>query len=157
MKVIKIEKALLAFAFLAVANDTGTSFSELEADVKAEGGAVEKVADDLVVIKLGGADYTLPLNFAVVINGGVGKVVSKEVFETEYAITSNEDGFDLDGFIERVAKLETGFNDLSALGGRLTAVETAIAKLTSGCSAAKADGKVKADNGADKAKNNGQQ
>lgn len=37
MKVVKIEKALLAFVFLAVANATGTNFDELEADVKAEG------------------------------------------------------------------------------------------------------------------------
>ena len=149
MKVIKIEKALLAFVFFAVANDTGTTFDELEAAVKAEGGTVEKVADDLVVIKVGSADYTLPLNFAVVISGGVGKVVSKEVFETEYASVIDEDGFDLDGFIERVAKLETGFNDLLALGGRLTAVETYLAKLKSGCSVGKSDGRSKkeTDNG----------
>lgn len=146
MKVIKIEKALLAFAFFAVASDTGTNFDELEADVKDNGGTVEKVADDLVVIKVGGADYTLPLNFAVVINGGVGKVVSKEVFETEYAGVIDEDGF-----IERVAKLETGFNDLLALGGRLTAVETNLAKLASVTgSVAKSDGKSKADKGAGK-------
>ena len=147
MKVIKIEKALLAFAFLAVANDTGTNFSELEADVKAEGGTVEKVADDLVVIKLGDADYTLPLNFAVVINGGVGKVVSKEVFETEYAITSNEDGFDLDGFIERVTELETRFNDLLALGGRLSVDEPYVAKQTSSGSVGKAKGDKDTDKG----------
>lgn len=156
MKVIKIEKALLAFAFFAVANDTGTNFDELEADVKDNGGTVEKVADDLVVIKVGGADYTLPLNFAVVINGGIGKVVSKEVFETEYAGVIDEDGFDLDGFIERVAKLETGFNDLLALGGRLTAVETNLTKLASVTgSVAKADGKSKTDKGADKEQDNG--
>lgn len=94
----------------------------------------------MVVIKVGGADYTLPLNFAVIINGGVGKVVSKEVFETEYA------GVDEDGFVERIAKLETGLNDLLALGGRLTAVETNLAKLAS----AKSDGKAKGDKGADK-------
>lgn len=123
MKVIKLEKALLAFAFLVVAGDTGTNFDELEADVTAEGGTVEKVADDLVVIKVGGADYTLPLNFAVVISGGVGKVVSKEVFDTEYASIGGGDDL-----LERVAKLETGFNDLLALGGRLTAVETNLAK-----------------------------
>lgn len=109
MKVIKIEKALLAFAFFVAANDTGTNFAELEAEVKAEGGTIEKVANDLVIIKVGGTDYTLPLNFAVVINGGVGKVVSKEVFEAEYASVIGDDGFDLDGLVERVAKLETYF------------------------------------------------
>ena len=110
----------------------------------------------IVVIKVGGADYTLPLNFAIVINGGVGKVVSKEVFETEYAGVIDEDGFYLDGFIERVAKLETGFNDLLALGGRLTAVETNLVKLASVTgSAVKSDGKSKADKSVDKEQDNG--
>ena len=149
MEVVEIERALTAFAFFATAGDTGNNFKELEADAKAAGGTVEKIADDLVVIKLGSSDYTLPLNFAVVINGGVGKVVSKAVFEAEYAGVIGEDGFDLNGFIERVAEVETGFNDLLALGGRLTAVETAIAKLTSVGAVGKSDSKAKkeTDNG----------
>lgn len=117
MKVIKIEKALLAFAFFAVANDTGTNFNELETDVKTSGGTVERVSDDLVVIRLDGANYTLPLNFAVIINGGVGKIVSKEVFETEYTIDIVGDSFDFNGFIERIAKLEVAVDKLASASG----------------------------------------
>lgn len=144
MKVIKIEKALMAFTFFAVDNDDLTNFEDLEDNVKSEGGTVEKVADDLVVIKLDGSEYTLPLNFAVIIDGCVGKVVSKEVFDTEYVCVVDVDGFDLNGFIERVTKLETEVNDLLALGGRLTAVETNIAKLASVTgSITKSDSKAK--------------
>lgn len=111
MKVIKIEKPMLAFAFLITAE--GTNFEELEADVKENGGTIESISDDLVVIKINGADYTLPLNFAVIINGGVGKIVSRELLEAEY-IHVIDDDFDLDGLVERVNKLEAELNSLAA-------------------------------------------
>ena len=140
MRVVKLEKPIVAYVFkIQSVTDGGvedTNFAELEADVKADGGTVEKVSDDLVVVKVGGAEYTLPLGFAV-LPSMAGKIVSAGVFEQEYAELVGDDGFDLEsvvGLIDRVGKLEVELVELVALSGRLTAVETVVAGL---------DGKVK--------------
>lgn len=110
MKVLKIEKAMLAFIFFVVNGED--SFDYLEKDVKSEGGTVERVSDNLAIVSIDGASYTLPLGFAVIINGGVGKIVSQEVFDNEYV---GED---------------SGYGSLfDSLNGRLIAVEEEIAKL----------------------------
>ena len=128
MKALKTEKAMLAFTFFVI--DGEDSFDYLENDVKSEGGTVERVSDNLAIVKIGGADYALPLGFAVIINGGVGKIVSQEVFDNEY-----------------VCIVDIGDEDNSSVASinvRLTAVEEEIAKLkaTAG-SNTKSRGKVK--------------
>lgn len=82
MQVNKRIKSMTAYVFYADAD--GTNFKELEAEVKSDGGSVEQVADDLIVIRSAGGEFTLPLGFAVVISGGTGKVMTRNVFTEDY-------------------------------------------------------------------------
>ena len=56
MQVFKIEKPILAFALLAVAD--GNNFEELSAEVSAEvGGSVELINDELARVVVSGRTY----------------------------------------------------------------------------------------------------
>lgn len=132
MQVFEIESPIMAYAF--VANADGTNYDDLSAEVIADGGVIEQVADDLVVIKIGGANITLPLGFAVVLDGtGVGKVMNHDKFTEKYVAADGLDvgavGADV-ALVERVTELEKQLADVVALGGRLVAVETAVASIT---------------------------
>lgn len=128
MKVVKIERAMLAFAFFAVGNDEGTNFPELEADVKAEGGTVERVAGDLVTIHFEGTGYTLPLDFAIIISRGVGKVISKEIFLSEYISVVEEPSISVDEIVGRIDSLQNSMQDFVSVSPRLAALEKIVDK-----------------------------
>lgn len=113
MRALKVEKAMLAFTFFIV--DGKDSFDYLEDDVKQAGGTVERVSDNLAIIKIGGADYALPLGFAVIINGGVGKILSQEVFDNEYVCVVDTDELAMNNIAERLASIESKLADLSKL------------------------------------------
>lgn len=110
MKIIKTEKPLTAFLFTVT--DTGTNFAKLEEEVRAEGGAIEQIADDLVIISLNGTDYTLPLGFVLILGNSNEKIVSKDTFDTTYICIMDDDYPDFDKLIERIEKLEVGFEKL---------------------------------------------
>ena len=90
MQVNKRIKSMTAYVFYADAD--GTNFKELEAEVKSDGGSVEQVADDLIVIRSAGGEFTLPLGFAVVISGGTGKVMTRDVFLGDYEQVGSSGG-----------------------------------------------------------------
>lgn len=113
MKALKTEKAMLAFTFFII--DGEDSFDYLEDDVKQAGGTVERVSDNLAIVKIGGADYALPLGFAVIINGGVGKIVSQEVFDNEYVCVVDTDELAMNNIAERLTSIESKLADLSKL------------------------------------------
>lgn len=103
MQVFKKQQPLVAFKF--VANGKGNNFDALSADVTANGGTAELIGDNLVAIRGVGTDVTLPIGFAVVFSGGIGKIINVNSFDTEYEELSDAP-FDLDGLVVRVEKLE---------------------------------------------------
>lgn len=123
MRLVKIEKPLVAYVFKRGTGDDDTNFAELEADVKADGGTVERVADDLVIISIGGGKHTLPLNFGV-FPALAGKIVSASTLEEDYAEIVDGGGFDLDGLLQRVTKIESDFPTFAT---RLTTLESKLA------------------------------
>lgn len=126
MQVVKLENPTMAYPFVSVAETDGQvdNFAQLEADVKADGGTIEKVADDLVVIHLDGTSYTLALGFVLIVDGtGIGKVMSADMFNDSYTDISKV-GADV---AERLAQVEVGLADLGALASRVVALETALA------------------------------
>ena len=102
MQVFKIEQPLVAFKF--VATNKGNNFDELSADVVAAGGTVEQLGDALVVVRGVGAEVRLPLGFGVVYDGGVVKVMSVDVLDSQYVVGAGE--FDLDDLVARLEKVE---------------------------------------------------
>lgn len=103
MQVFKIEQPLVAFKF--VATDKGNNFGELSADVVAAGGTAEQLGDALVAIRGIGVEVRLPLGFGVVYDGGVGKVMSAHVLDSQYVgVGAGE--FDLDDLVARLEKVE---------------------------------------------------
>ena len=103
MQVFKIEQPLVAFKF--VATDKGNNFDELSADVVAAGGTVEQLGDALVAVRGVGAEVQLPLGFGVVYDGGVVKVMSVDVLDSQYvAVGAGE--LDLDDLVARLEKVE---------------------------------------------------
>lgn len=128
MQVVKLENPTMAYPFVSQVETDGQvdNFVQLEADVKADGGTIEKVADDLVVIHLDGTSYTLALGFVLIVDGtGIGKVMSADMFNDSYTDISKAGvGGDV---AERLAQVEVGLADLGALASRVVALETALA------------------------------
>ena len=122
MQVFKTEQPLVAFKF--VATDKGNNFDELSADVVAAGGTVEQLGDALALVRGVGTEVRLPLGFGVVYDGGVGKVMSVDVLDSQYvAVGAGE--LDLDNLLMRTDKVSEQVDDLVA---RLKKVEKAVAE-----------------------------
>lgn len=127
MQVVKLENPTMAYPFVSQVETDGQvdNFVQLEADIKADGGTIEKVADDLVVIHLDGTSYTLALGFVLIVDGtGIGKVMSADMFNDSYTDISKVGVGDV---AERLAQVEVGLADLGALASRVVALETALA------------------------------
>lgn len=118
MQVFKIEQPLVAFKF--VATDKGNNFDELSADVVAAGGTAEQLGDALAQVRGVGAEVRLPLGFGVVYDGGVGKVMSVDVLDSQYV--EARAGEDLDDLVARLEKVEKA---VAGKGRRLVAEKTA--------------------------------
>ena len=135
MQVFKIEKPILAFSLLAVAD--GNNFNELSAEVSAEvGGSAELINDELARVVVSGRTYELPIGYVLVLDGG-SRLISKAQFDEEY-ISVGAGEFDLDDVVLRTNKVSEQMNLLVA---RLSKVETELGKL----SKPKSEPKAKAD------------
>ena len=135
MQVFKIEKPILAFALLAVAD--GNNFEELSAEVSAEvGGSAELINDVLARVVVSGRTYELPIGYVLVLDGG-SRLISKAQFDAEY-VSVGAGEFDLDDVVLRTNKVSEQMNLLVA---RLSKVETELGKL----SKPKSEPKAKAD------------
>lgn len=112
MRVYETAEPIKAYVFELV--DGNVRFDELESDVRADGGYVERKADDLVVVNVGGNVWTLPLGFAVVVESGVGRIIKAAEFRKRYVGADEVDG-DIDYKLsEAVAKLADRVAELEA-------------------------------------------
>ena len=134
MQVFKIEKPILAFALLAVAD--GNNFKELSAEVSEVGGSAELINDVLARVVVSGRTYELPIGYVLVLDGG-SRLISKAQFDVEY-VSVGAGEFDLDDVVLRTNKVSEQMNLLVA---RLSKVETELGKL----SKPKSEPKAKAD------------
>ena len=135
MQVFKIEKPILAFSLLAVAD--GNNFEELSAEVSAEvGGSAELINDELARVVVSGRTYELPIGYVLVLDGG-SRLISKAQFDVEY-VSVGAGEFDLDDVVLRTNKVSEQMNLLVARVGKL---ESEVGKL----SKPKSEPKAKAD------------
>ena len=135
MQVFKIEKPILAFALLAVAD--GNNFEEMSVEVSAEvGGSAELINDELARVIVSGRTYELPIGYVLVLDGG-SRLISKAQFDVEY-VSVGAGEFDLDDVVLRTNKVSEQMNLLVARVGKL---ESEVGKL----SKPKSEPKAKAD------------
>lgn len=113
MRMYEVAKPITAYVFEL--KNGNIRFAELEADVKKDGGFVERKADDLVVITVAEGVFTLPLGFAVVIENGVGRTLKSEIFHANFAEATEVSEVELD--YDKVNK------ELEALTARVTELE----------------------------------
>lgn len=119
MRVYEIIAPLVAYSF--VATEDGNNLKELTEDVANDGGVVIANGDNAVIIKVGAGEFTVPIGFALLVDGGVGKIISQQKLEQDFVfIDGANDGVDLSTAYKRISALEAM---VELLDGRLKAVE----------------------------------
>ena len=136
MKVFKIVKPFTAYSFKATAD--GNNLTELENEVSGDGGVVERVNDEVVVVKIGGISQTLPIGFTVLIDEkSVARVISNEQFAESYVDANGEAATlpEVNEIAARAASLEEEVSELkkladsvAVLDARISAMEAAVAE-----------------------------
>lgn len=117
MKVSKTIAPLTAYFFDATVD--GNNLEDLSADVSADGGVVEAIDDNTVSISVEAGTFTLPINSALVIEGGIGKIVYKEQFFLNYTIMygGTSDMSSIAAVEKRLLKLETKMEQFTKTAG----------------------------------------
>lgn len=125
MLVYKNIEPLKAYAFISTAD--GNNFSELAEAVANDGGSIVSKGDDFVLVKTEAGEFTLPIGYALVIDGGVGKLISYESFKTSFTPASSVNVDIQNSITELKDMVET----------RLKAVETKVETMSQSKTAAK--------------------
>lgn len=97
MRVVKVKNPITAFEFIATSD--GNNLNALSVEVSDAGGTVRSASDTIAQIQLKGRTYDLPIGYALVFDGGV-RLLSSKQFHTEYAPFAQVD------LADRVGKLE---------------------------------------------------
>lgn len=110
MKVSEIKNPIIAYSFIA--NAGGTNYYDLSSEVIADGGTIEQIADEVVVININSMNITLHLGFTVVIDGtGISKVMKYDQFTRKYTEVKNLDTqTEIIALNERLTALENKLN-----------------------------------------------
>ena len=126
MYVYKRVPPLVAYLFAATAE--GDNFDELAAEVLGDGGNAER-SGEAAVLRLGGAEYHLPLNMALVVENGIGRLLSAEAFREQYESAARLEAWE--------ASVESR---LAALAAKVAGEETTGAEKSEGKAAPKRGG-----------------
>lgn len=119
MRVHKIPAQSTAYLFSTTKD--GDNFNELSKDVRNDGGSVTYNGNSSVIIKVTEGEFNVPLGFALVIEGGIGKIINETEFTIKYEQVEKQNlRGEFTKFEEHLLMLQNSLEDLAT---RLEAFE----------------------------------